>query len=160
MPQNKHCRFRFRFKAIRSLSGPVEVITPFEGVVDGVALTKRADGVSEGPLLIPPLPLLFVELQPPIPDVGEGEARELLDDEVPLLLLLLRDARLVALAFMRRFKSSLSSDFSGETYLSKQPTSRPTNKCRVDTPSEREEIEDRWFNNCEPSPIATDSWRK
>lgn len=60
-------------------------------------------------------PLLFVELQPPplppIPDVGDGDALEL-----PLLLLF-RDARLLALALIRRFRSSLSSDLRGETYV-------------------------------------------
>lgn len=104
MPQNKHCRFRLRFSAIRSLSGPVEVMTP----LDDVVATK--DGESD-----PVDPLLFVELQPPppIPDVGDGEAREL-----PLLgFVLFRDARLLALALMRRFKSSRSSDFSGETCI-------------------------------------------
>lgn len=87
-----------------------------------------------------PVPLLFVELQPPIPDVGDGEDRELV--ELPLLLLLfvlLRDARLLALALMRRFKSSLSSDLSGETCGSQQRQNeswrrkkeriRPRNNC-------------------------------
>lgn len=106
MPQNRHCRFRLRFSAIRSLSGPVDVMTPLD-----VVPIRPVESEPPGPLL-----LLFVELQP-IPDVGDGEAREFV--ELPLLLLLfvlLRDARLLALALMRRFKSSLSSDLSGETW--------------------------------------------
>lgn len=85
---------------MRSLSGPVDVITPFDDVV------ATTDGESD------PADPLFVELQtPPMADVGEGDAREL-----PLLeLVLFREARLLALALMRRFKSSLRSDLRGET---------------------------------------------
>lgn len=74
--------------------------------LDDVVAISDADSETDEPLL-------FVELQPPppIPDVGDGEALELA--ELPFVLF--RDARLLALALMRRFKSSLRSDLSGET---------------------------------------------
>lgn len=79
------------------------MITPLDVVAEN-------DGESDDPL--------FVELQPllpptPPPEVGDGDVREL--PLLLLLLLLLRDARLLARALIRLFKSSLSSDLSGET---------------------------------------------
>lgn len=87
--------------------------------LDDVVATRDAESD-------PAEPLLFVELQPPppIPDVGDGEALEL-----PLLLLfvLFRDARLLALALIRRFKSSLRSDLSGETCDRQETENRELN---------------------------------
>lgn len=127
MPQKRHCRFRLRFNAIRSLSGPVDVMTPLAEEVVVVATSDAEESdVDE--------PLLFVELQPPVrPEVGDGVALGL--DEFPLLLVLLRDALLLALALMRRLRSSLRSDFSGET-------------CMAD--ERKRETRMRSSDNCEP----------
>ena len=56
MPQNKHCNIRFRDVAINSVSGPVDVIVPFDVIAD------PADGVGDGSAItvIALLELLFL----------------------------------------------------------------------------------------------------
>lgn len=96
MPQKRQVNICLRFKLIESLSGPVEVMVPLQMGVDDVAVPQ----VGVRLLCITLLLLLFMLL---------------------LLLLLfsivaaLRVIRLLALAQMRRFKSSLSRDFKGDT---------------------------------------------
>lgn len=87
MPQNKHVSICLRFSRFDSVSWPVEVIVPLQM---GVELQEE---------------LLFV--MPATPPV------------CPTLLLsktaAFRVMRLLALAQMRRLRSSLNKDFSGDT---------------------------------------------
>lgn len=86
MPQNRHVSICLRFKRPESLSGPVEVMVPLQmGVVDEVA-APHVVGVR----------LLCITL--------------LFSIEAAL-----RVMRLLALAQMRRLRSSLSRDFKGDT---------------------------------------------
>lgn len=96
MLQNKHFKFNFRPVITSSLS-PVDVIIPFE-------------------LLLPPPPDKFKRESPVLIAVRDRLV-------APIVLLLLLAAAFLELdrttrAEIRRFRSSRSSDFNGETLMS------------------------------------------
>lgn len=107
MPQNRHCSIRRRDVGMISVSGPVDVIVPFDvlppqAIVDGEAIGSVVTVI------------------------------ELDSSCCWWLLLLLRVARFVARADIRRFRSSRSNDLSGETCPEKKRTNKtmyPPRQC-------------------------------
>lgn len=90
MPQNRHVSICLRFSIFGSVSWPVEVIVPLQM---GVELQEEL--------------LLVVPATPPV-------CTTLLLSNTAAL----RVMRLLALAQMRRLRSSLNKDFSGDTLIS------------------------------------------
>lgn len=145
MPQKRHWSMRLlRWWPIpafirSSVSAPVDVIAPFDVVAMGAVEATFADeeaAVDSVEIDIDELDRRWWWLMPPLLTVFAAPPDDVVDDddddvllllvwfvvgELTLLqlalamLLLLRTARLLARAEMRRFKSSRSNDFNGET---------------------------------------------
>lgn len=120
-----------------SVSGPVDVMVPFEVVATATAVAllllmpQLLELLLEVPLTLVPMPLLLLlllellllELLDEVPHSGAGEEVALLLQLVGIGLLVgfgevsspLRLARLVARAEIRRLRSSRRSDLSGDT---------------------------------------------